>query len=215
MPPTLARANLRNDGLVYAELCGQLLLHFASRIPLSNRDNRFGIQFCTIMPFTMRMPPLLKRIAHVVHLCSKKQVIRIYASWIVALVQHKNPRRNRPICVLPRHAMRRSPSSVSIIEAAIPESFCSACPEPAGFGLVHKLPEVPVRRPQPIALVRTVFSTACNQIRLRSERIAALHANTRHASKMFLHRKHFLSLPRGRTFQRRALTLFHRIGGAV
>lgn len=77
------------------------------------------------------MPMLRDHVERVVALCSKKEVRRIYATRIVASVEHALANGYGPVREFPRHAVSLYQSAGAAPDAAIAEATTCRAPDPA------------------------------------------------------------------------------------
>lgn len=81
-------------------------------------------------------PPLVRHISQIVGLCAKKQVFRIYAWAVVALVQYAQSIWDNTSVNYPRKSMRTDPA-LSYCKTPISRRCC-ASPFPAPFGFLEE-----------------------------------------------------------------------------
>ena len=99
------------------------------------------ISLTKIRAVRKRMPFLCMHVANVVGLSSKKQVIRIHASGIVATVKHEQSNRNWSIGQFQCFPVRPHSASACFSEMSVACANERTSPQPARVGLVDELPK--------------------------------------------------------------------------
>lgn len=67
-----------------------------------------------MVSFALSPTTFVNRVLRVVFLCAQKQMVRVYAGWIVAAVQHAQAFGDRRVVNLPRNLMRPAPPEHSV-----------------------------------------------------------------------------------------------------
>lgn len=91
------------------------------------RISQFGRSMFGTVKRSVAMSPLLHFVGHIVGLRSKKQVLRVYAAFVVAMMENKKSLGYRPIVDFPRDAMGRclrSACSAGHYSVSILRQFC-------------------------------------------------------------------------------------------
>lgn len=104
------------------------------RVSSSDFKNFIRGKFCFPLTFSESHPPLVHRIFNVLLLGSKKKMVRVKASTVVALVTNENPIRNFPKREFPRHSVSSLPLPIASHEFTVTVLPHHPRPNPARFG---------------------------------------------------------------------------------
>lgn len=152
----------------------------AGRVPSTDGANVILGQFRRSGAFTSPMAVFPDGVVNIVRARAQKQVQRVHAWWVVAVMEHAFPWGDRSKCEFPRNAMRElAPDG---IDEAIPAVVGAGCPCPTAsrFSLPNLRPEPFRDRQARIAVLPTAQMGTAPLPSLRSgERGATVFAYAR------------------------------------
>lgn len=106
-----------------------------------SRPNHSHLIFCEPAIISPWESPFLSRVALVVGIRPKKQMARVYAGRVVALVKNEQALRYRADVKHPRKAMRQPNVNARNPETPVPIGIGGSRPQPASVGFVNVFPE--------------------------------------------------------------------------
>ena len=129
-------------------LCEGVLRYDARCIPLPDFNNLGFGNFRPWRLFTVCMSFLGYHVLNVVSISSQEQVIRAYATGIVAMMTYKHSFRDRPMMHYPGYTVGKywCASSTSSSYAPISLKVAAACPQPTGISLLNFRPKAIFKR---------------------------------------------------------------------
>lgn len=137
--PTLAVDDSANHGTAYTESIGYALLGMANSGQLTNSDDVGLGKHCSVT-FAVGMTALGEHVMRVIFLSAEKQMQRIAARRIVALMAYTKSFWDRAISNLPRQDMRvyLAFAAPATPDLAVPSFMAPTSPWPAFIGVFLK-----------------------------------------------------------------------------
>lgn len=145
MLPLLTRQRIAERRTAYTESPSDLCLRNSRNAQPSCEQNLFGCEFTKGSIFTARflemVSALYRRIALIVTVGPKEQMVWSYTGPIVAMMEHPKVMRNLSDMDFPRYAMGKSIAArVAVLDGSVTNTLC-ASPKPAGTCFLDVLPK--------------------------------------------------------------------------
>jgi len=150
--------------------CKFILANVFSGVSRPNFGNLSSGELAGCRPFASGCATFARAILHVFCIISQKEMFGITARWIVTTMQYIQTIRDGAKMNFPRKAMRKHGRTIRV-NAPIPFSIFSPCPNPTGVSFLNMLPKALVDRNR----------TACTRINFAL--LAAIFCSTTHQDR--------------------------------